>query len=345
MRSFAVRPSGVAMLMLTSVLLTGCAESRLPPIVRFPPPPAITRVVCLGPLDAAPIDPPPRDAFRRWLLDLPGFLQTPLARPLGLAAWRDRLYVCDAPAGELVVFDFEQQTARSVSGLPKPAAVAVDSRGEAFVACSGDGGIHVFNRSLEFVRRIASPSHEFRPAALALTGDRLIAGDVGGNRVWSLEIAGGRWTELTLPAHGPVIPGGVAESDGRIWLADSLGGGLFVRRVVGGDWTPLTAPGELIRPKQLAFSPGGVLGVPDAARQAVQLRDADGRGLTEIADSALIRVPAGVCFSTELARFYRKRVPAGVRITEMMFVSNQIGPPCVMVFACAFGPDSAGANR
>jgi len=298
----------------------------------FPPAPARTQLVYLGRLDQAPIDPPIRGSLRRWLGDAPGFLQTPLARPFGLAAFGHRLFICDPPSGAVVVIDYDAQDAEVVGDLGKPVAIAVDDTGAVFVADARSGRIHVLNRDLKQLRSISPPAAGGRPAAIALHGRTLFVADVAGHLVHAYDIDAGQWSS-DLSSDKPLgFPAGLAAANGRLWVADALDGQLLAGELPGSSLHVVSGSVGRLRPKHIAPDDADRIVVTDAALQRIQVIDPRGRQLLEVADPVILPLPSGVCFSKELLPFYSKRLPVGFTPSGIVFVSNQAGPPGVAVF-------------
>lgn len=315
-------------------VVAGCSQAPLP-IIHFPPPPAQPQMIYLGRIDQAPIDPPLRGSLRRWLGDAGGFLQTPLARPFGLACQGHRLYVCDPPTGGLTVIDYDEQDVERVEELGKPVAVAADDSGNLFVADARAGRIHVLNRALQKQQPIMPPGAEFRPVALAAGGQLLFVADMAGKCVRAFDLAASKWRDPLLCAAPLGFPAGVCMMGQRLWVVDALDGRLLVADLPLGPLRVVTGPSHRLRPKHLSTDGSGRLLVTDAALQQLDLINSDGQALTEVADPSILPLPSGVCASRELLTFYSKRLPSDFRAAALVFVSNQSAPPGIAVFALA----------
>lgn len=321
-------------LAIVTLLAAGCSQT-VQPVISFPPAPARPQLVYLGRLDQAPIDPPVHGSLRRWLGDAPGFLQAPLARPFGLAAFGHRLYICDPPSAGLIVIDYDAQDAISVADLGKPTAVAVDGAGVAYIADSKGGRIHRLNRDLGKLRPIDPPVPSFRPVALTLTPTALFVADIAGHRILPYDLKSSQWLPPIASDQPLGYPAGVCMSGEKLWVADALDGRLFVADLPAGPLHAIAAPARRLRPKHLATDNAGGVFVTDAALQRLQHLDAAGRTLLDIADPSLVPLPSGICVSAELASFYTSRLPAGFTASHILFVSNQSGPPGIAVFAAS----------
>lgn len=322
---------------LFAVFPSACIRPPTSPVLRFPPPPAKTRVVYLGRLDETPLDEPIGGAFLRWLHNTPTFLQTPLTRPHGIAAEGHRLFVCDAGASAVVIFDFEAQKTLILDGVARPVDIALDADGRAYVADAATGRIGVYDRSLRFLWTIDPPAGPFRPTAIAVAERMLHVADAAGRSLRSYDLAARQWlppAAFDLPLG---LPGGVCLAGTRLWLADALDGRVCCTDPPYGHWKPISQSHRPMRPRHLAADAAGRLVVADAAAGGIQLRDAGGQLLLSIVDPEILPLPTGVCLSTELLRYYTKRVPPDVDARALLLVTNQSSPPGVALFA--YAPD------
>ncbi len=317
-----------------AVLAAGCSQKQQP-VVCFPAPPAQPKMVYLGNLDHAPIDGNLRPSLRRWLGDAPGFLQTPLARPFGLAAAGHRLFICDPPVGSVIIIDYDTQESSSLDDLGKPVAVFTDPAGNLYVADARSGRIHVFDKSLKKLPPIIPPVERFRPVALVATRDRLFVADMLGRCVRPYDLATSSWGDPLSCSPPPRFPSGLCLLKGRLVLSDALDGRLYLSDASLSSLQSLDQPNDRLRPKHIASCDGDRLLVTDAALQQLDLLNSRGSRLLRIDDKSILPLPSGICVSSELLDFYRSRLPAGFRPTAMVFISNQSGPPGIAVFALA----------
>jgi sugar lactone lactonase YvrE len=323
----------VGLLLVTH--LSGCAPPRRPPpLVFFPEPPADARLVYLGRLNEVPIDPPAAATWRQRWLGEPTFLEVTLVRPSGLAAAGEQLFVCDSAAGAVFFFDFARRETRVIDRLSRPAAVALDES-RVYIAEADAGRIAVFDRNLRRIGIIQPPDGRFRPVALALGSELLYVADIEHKQVRRYDTAAGRWLDPLTILSNSILPGGLAVHRDRLWVSDSLTGRLLWANPRYSDWRVAAPPGHLLRPRHLACDDAGRILIVDAARGALQIRDDEGAPLLDVRDDGALTLPIGVCLSGELLRFYRPRLPRDISATAIVFVSNQSDRPGVAVFAYA----------
>jgi len=319
---------------VAALLAAGCSQKQ-PPIVCFPAPPARPQLIYLGNIDQAPIDRSLRPSLRRWLGDAPGFLQTPFARPFGLASSGHRLFICDPPIGSVIIIDYDTQESSSLDELGKPVAVCTDPTGHVYVADARSGRIHVFDKSLKKLPPIIPPAERFRPVALVATSDRLFVADMTGRCVRPYDLATSRWGDPLACSPPSRFPSGLCLLKGRLVLSDALDGRLYISDASHTALQSLDQSNDRLRPKHIASCDGDRLLVTDAALQQLDLLDGRAGRLLRIDDKSILSLPSGICLSPELLDFYRKQLPAGFQSSAIVFVSNQSGPPGIAVFALA----------
>lgn len=329
-----------------TLLLSACAQPERTTPISFPPPPSAPRLTYLGRLYALPIHPRPKGAFRRWLREEPGFLQTPLDRPTGLAADDHHLFVCDAGAGRVLAFDFAEASVRMMDRLAKPADVELDDAGRVFVAEAAAGRIRVVDRRLDRERRIELHPRTPRPTALAIVGNRLFIADAQDGSVLCGDLPAVHEGSATMQARridpwrgydaglaGPRRqPAGIGALLGRIWVTDALSGDVCIADEPFDSWTTAPSTG-LLRPRHVATLPDGGIVIADAARGILEIRGDQGTPPLTVADPSILTCPVGVCVSTGLLRYYAPLVPTAHAAKAVVFVSDQGPPGRIAVFA------------
>jgi len=283
-----------------------------------------------------PTDAAPPGGFRRWLRGETAFLQTQLARPTGITADEQRLYVCDLAASSVLIFDLGTGELRTIESVGKPADVKIDERGQVYVADAASGRIQVFDSGQRGLFTIEPPASGFRPAAVAIQGPRLLAADAGGGRIHTYDLRERRWIDSQSLTDRPCQPAGLCLDNRTMWATDALGGELFRAAGSASSWSSVGVDSVLIRPRHLTVDPQGHVLVTDAAQAALQVRGQDGQLLTSIRDARVFTLPTGVCTSRELLSHYQKAIPPGFAAQALIFVTDQGPPGCVRLFA--WGP-------
>lgn len=223
-------------------------------------------------------------------------------KPLGVAAFRGRVYVTDTEGRRVFVFDLPRRRAfsfglRFEGELKKPSGIAVDSHGQVYVVDSTARRLVVFDALGLYLRHIDGVQNWTRPTAVAVSrwGERVYVIDTGGvessnHCVWvhdadgkALGPIGTRGSgpgQFNLPTDADVAP------DGSLYVLDAgnfrvqafSADGVFLRQFgsVG------SAVGQFARPRGLAVDGDGLVYVSDASFCNVQVFSAEGRMLLTI---------------------------------------------------------------
>ncbi len=340
----------LAVLVVISAVLPACASSTAPGVdespVFFPAPPAEPRLQFLGTLSSAD-DIEERSDFAELVVGTRRKIA--LARPHGSVWWDDRLYVCDAGTGALMVFDFEEnELRRAVEREPrilrKPLAIGVAPDGWKYIVDAARNVIVVLDADDRFRTTFGDPG-AWRPVGLAVGPQSLYVTDVAAHRVVILDRRTGKQTgefggegtepgQFFYPVEIALGPGG------DLWVTDSFN---FRIQRVRADGLPVSAfgqagdgPGAFARPKSAAIDREGRVYVVDAAFENIQVFDADGQLLLFFGQpgpqEGAMNLPAHVTLSYDAVPHFADRVAAGYELDHVVFVSNQLGTERVNVY-------------
>ena len=270
-------------------------------------------------------------------------------KPYGVALHDGKVYVCDIREASLVVLDLRKKQTRlvGVSGgttLANPVCVAVAPDGEIYVGDNERNVIFVFDASERFSRVFGYP--KFKPASLAISGDRLYASDTAGQCVAVFNRKSGE-------KIGTI--GSVGDQDGQFRLplgvAVGAGGDVFVADMMqcrvqrfSGDGKFISAFGQMgdgrgtfARPKHIAVDNEGIVYVVDAAFQNIQMFDAKNRLLMHFGAAGkfagAMNLPAGVAVSDDSNDLAEGLVHPGFEVKRLIVVSNQFGDNKVSLYA------------
>lgn len=279
-----------------------------------------------------------------------------ISKPYGLAMRDGRVYVCDMRAGSLVVFDLRKKQTRLVgtSGanrLGHPVAVAVADDGQIYVAESERGAIVVFDASERYSHSMGLP--KFKPAALAVHGDRLYASDMLAQAVQVFDRTSGK--------HVGTV-GSVGDNDGQfrlpLGIATDRTGNLFVIDMMRGRLQKFSPEGQFLaatgiigdsagafaRPKHIAVDSDGIIYVVDASFQNVQMFDDQLRMLMHFGAAGdfpgSMNLPAGICVDDATIALFRGDLHEGFEGKRVIAVTNQFGDAKVSLYA--FGQKREG---
>lgn len=214
--------------------------------------------------------------------------QRRFVRPYGIAAREgEALVVTDPGSGSIHVFDFKNQKYRNITleddegGLSSPVGVALDEKGNLYVADSERAAVFVFTLKGKLVRTIGAAGELARPAGVAyqdgdgllyvvdVLGSRVVVFDGKGNRRFQFGSRGAGPGEFNYPTHIFVT------DKGEVFVTDSMN---FRVQAFDHDGTFLFAVGKagdtagnLTKPKGVAVDSDGHIYVVDALFDNVQI--------------------------------------------------------------------------
>lgn len=199
-----------------------------------------------------------------------------------------------------------------LNGLADPSGVAVDGKGNFYVADTGSHRILLFDRAGKPVRSWGSygrePGEFVRPAGLALFADGTIyVADTGNHRVQVFD-ANGTFVRA-WGSHGSGKgefnrPTGLAVDSERIYVADSGNDRIQVFDHHGSFLSAFgqfgQEDGQFNRPLDVAVGPDGAVFVADSENNRVQRFDTSGEHVSSWGDwgpyFGLLATPAGIAF-------------------------------------------------
>ncbi|MGB8012921.1 MAG: SMP-30/gluconolactonase/LRE family protein [Terriglobales bacterium] len=273
-RFVSCRKLGLALLTLALVLASGSAfadkkkkkdEPANVPVIDYsnivwPNPPAIARI-----------------KFQSWYA-AEKISQVEAGTNTKKAKWMDRLAGTQSQDEQKVLWQFAE-----------PYGIAIDSKGNLFVADQKVGAIFIFNtetRDLDMIKNKVH-AHFARIIGLAMDdGDRLFVSDPGLRHVIVFDSTHKATDVIT---EGLVDPGSLAlDRENRllyvsdiqldqvlVYDADSL---KLLRKIgTAGHHHELTTPGDFARPTGLAVDHEGNLYVCDTLNDRIEIFDADGK--------------------------------------------------------------------
>jgi DNA-binding beta-propeller fold protein YncE len=253
--------------------------------------------------------------------------------PVDVATDGQRVYVADAKAGRVIVYDPHGQR---LEELAPPGAQPLPVGGPA----SSTGGRASRPPSGSPETPPSPAAHPFRPVSVLTSANILYIGNVAGHNVERFDLTTRQWLDpLAPPADAKPLaaPTGLDMlPDGTLLIVDAVQGHVL-RYTRDGQWlAPLGRPGrragEFVRPKHVAHTPSGLILITDAGRQSVLVFDADGRHLMELHETDThwrgFTLPTGVLAlpPASLAPVFNQRntpPPAD----EYLLVSDELGAP------------------
>ena len=351
---------------LAALLATGCTQPVRTVAIggrMYPDPPAAARVQFLTSIGAAgrAAGDGRQGGARSLLFGSTSEPAAGLTKPAGLAARNGRLYVCDPENGDILFFDLAAGRSSPWShpdvSLSKPVAIRFRDDGNVEVCDAGLEKVFLLTADgallravgLDTLRQVtpdAALPDRFKPVATAPgpNGTSAVL-NAAAHRIELIDLSTGRHAG-TWPA-GLFAPTGMGVAPGQTIVADAM-----TRRLTRLDSAgnpagilgePGDAPGYLAHPKGVAVDEQGVIYVVDAALQIVQMFDAEGEFLMSFggpdeADGGLL-APSGICLDRSCLPHFQQYVRPGFAVDHLVFVSNQMGPARVSVYA--FGQEPA----
>lgn len=251
--------------------------------------------------------------------DAPGF-----KKPLGVAARGGRVYVTDTEGRRVHVFDAARRRFftfgyRLEGELKKPAGIAVDHRGNVYVADVTARRVIRYDAFGLFSKVFGGGAELERPTGVAVSpsGDRVYVVDTGGVDSDKHEVVAYDAEARKLFAIGPrgraegrfnLPVDAVVAGDCTLYVLDA---GNFRVQAFDRDGRYLrsfgsvgSAPGQFSRPRGIAVDRDGAVYVSDAGFANVQVFDPQGRLLLAIGERGTVNSPG------------RYGLPAGVAADE-----------------------------
>jgi len=270
-------------------------------------------------------------------------------KPYGLAMYRGAIYVVDTRGNGYAVFDVANGRSRFIrptgaGALAKPINIAIDADGTRYLTDTGRDQVLVFDADERFQRAYGTEG-QFRPAGLAIAGDRLYVSDVlnhkvhvldklSGDVLFSFGEAGSEPGQFFHPTNLAVA------GDGSIYVSDQSNfrlqqfskDGEFIRAIgeIG------SAPGKFARPKGVAIDHDGRIYVVDAAFQNVQILAPEGGALMYFGGPGSGRgnmnLPTVVKIDYVNVPYFEKYAAPGFDIEYLVLVASQFGDNKVLVY-------------
>lgn len=349
--------AGLLLAAVMATSLAGCASAPAAPATKsagkyafWPLAPDEPRIQFVGAFNSSEdVSATKASDFEKIVFGKDAVLAAYVNKPYGIAVRDGKIYVCDIRSKALVVMDLAKKQTRLVgttgaSKLERPIAVAIGDDGQIYVADGIHGAIVVFDKGERFSRSMTIP--KFKPAGMALSGDRLFVTDMGRQQVLIID----RNTGKELGVIGSVgdddgqfrLPVGITiDKAGNVYVADMM-------RCKVQKFTPdgqfLSAVGQagdhaggFARPKHLAVDSDGIVYVVDAGFQNVQMFDSEFRLLMHFGAAGdfpgAMNLPVGIAVTDTGLEYFQSRVHPGFEVKRIVVVANQFGDGKISVYA------------
>jgi DNA-binding beta-propeller fold protein YncE len=259
---------------------------------------------------------------------LPAEGEEPLIKPAGVAMSGNRVYVADAGAGTVRIFDrYGRDKGRIVlpgtnGAIAGPIAIAIDDADRLAVVDSGLGRVVVVTAKpaeeadvLFALGDATEGTAPVRPVAVAYAdGEYYVVGSTEA-KVRIYDSSGEPVREVDVKVDPAIeYPGGLVVADGSIVLSDTKSGRISAFNAETGDVIG-TWPDTYTVPRGLARAGVGYA-VADVLGQAVYVCDADGVRThsvsAEAVPDATLALPEGVTWDAAKSRLYVTDSAAGI---------------------------------
>jgi len=237
--------------------------------------------------------------------------------------------------------------------LRKPINVRLGPAGKLYVADTLRNQIVVFDTDGKYITEYGT-GKEFRPADIIVSEEELFVLDIASHSIHVYDLQthqrkrsfgqrGKGFGEFNYPTNM------VMDSQKFIHICDSMN--LRVQKIDQNGKAsflfgkPGRTPGHFSRPRGIAVDRDGIIYVADARMGIVQLFDPEGKALMYLGKTGTgegqLYLPAQVVISYDIAEPFRKYIAPNFEAEYLVFVTNQLGPNKVSIFAFGKGPVSA----
>jgi sugar lactone lactonase YvrE len=350
LRSLFAAMVGTALFAMGAVSPVVAANDDDAQAIFYPAPPNLPRIQYLKTFSSALDLSTENKGFRDFVFGGSENEAKLLSKPFGLAVKDGALYAVDTRGYGYAVFDFANNKSRVVtpggSGkLKKPINITIDADGTRYITDTQRNQVVVFSKNDRFVKAIGS-SGQFKPADVAIVGDRLFVSDLDHHQIVILDKASDE--ELGRFGGGGEAPGKFVHPSslaigpsGTLFVSDTnnfriqefdLEGKLI--RTIGSAGT---SPGTFSRPKGLDVDRNGYLYVVDAAFNNIQVLSPEDGGavmafgkLSDQPDS--IDMPSVVKIDYDDVEYFKQYAAEDFELEYLIFVTSQFGENKVTVF-------------
>jgi DNA-binding beta-propeller fold protein YncE len=350
--------------------------------VFYPPPPETPRIQFLRSFSVR------EDVLKRkyswvdWIVGPPQTDEVGFMKPYGIGIAKGKFYVCDSYLGTVWVVDFQNGRFEPIPGdrrmgkLRKPINLAVSEDGRKYVADIDRGQVVVFGPDDEFETAFGpaegieelppadggggAVSESFRPAGVAIFGNRLLVTDLARMEVqvrdretgelirsfgspgdFPIEAALGQPVNLDVDSQGNAV----VSDTGRFRVCVYSLDGVFLSSF--GQIGRL--PGQFARPKGIAVDREDRIYVVDAAFENVQIFNEAHQLLMWFGghgtDDGSLSLPAQVAIDYLNLDFFRQYVAPGYELEYLIWVTSQTGPRKVSCYGLLRPASAAPGDR
>lgn len=348
MKNFRFFASMFSVVFLFSVLF-GCgtvptqkeAESKVGPVF-YPPLPNPPRIQHLASFSSAADLGTSQGGFADFIVGKDPREKQAIKKPYGLAVNDGKIYVADTGGSNYSVFDLRNRKLETITGsgggrMAKPINIAVDKDGTKYVTDTTLNQVLVFDKGNNFVKAFGVKD-QYKPAGVAISGERIYVSDLKGNKIHVLDKATGKTLfefgkagknpgELYYPTNIVIGP------DNNLYVTE-IGNFRVQKFTLEGQPVRVYGeagdkPGQFARPKGVAVDRQGNIYTVDAAFENIQIFDQEGRLLLYFGSPGSnkedINLPTTVVIDYENAPLFQQWAAPKFKIEYVILVASQFG--------------------
>lgn len=270
-------------------------------------------------------------------------------KPYGLTMRDGKIYICDIRGKSIVVMDLAKKQTRlmgktGANKIERPVAIAIADDGEIYVADGVYGAVMIFDKNERFSRAIKI--EKFKPASMAVAGERLYIADLARQQILILDRKKG--TEIGVigsvgdePGQFRLPVGVTLDKAGNVYVTDMMRCMVqkFDRdgKYISGFGSLGDHAGSFARPKHLTVDSDGIIYVVDAAFQNVQMFNEKYELLMFFGSAGdhpgSMSLPVGIVATDEGLEYFKDKIYPGFEAKRLVLVANQFGEGKVSVYA------------
>ena len=348
---------------LVAALLSGCKPADQGPAagsgeyVYFPRPPVKARMQFLRSFRGSSDFAAPRSSFMDYVAGKNTEAGETITKAFGITVLDGKIYVADTLAKAVGLIDIAGSQFRSFGKtgrgmLSKPINIRRGPDGRLYVADMGRKQVVVFDTEGKYVGEYGT-GNDFSPSDIAVTREELYVLDISAHNIKVYDLQTGKLKrsfgergkapgKYSYPSNMDIGP------DGNLYVCDSMNFRVQKLTPEGKPLFQFGGPGRSIgffsRPRGIAVDRDGIVYVADALMGIVQLFDPQGRALMHFGESGTdpgkLYLPAQIAIDYDNVELYRKYISPDFQAEYLVYVTSQIGPHKVSVYAFGDGPGS-----
>lgn len=275
-----------------------------------------------------------------------------IEKPYGVAMYEGKIYAVDTRGPSYVVMDLIAGKYTTVYGdggghMVKPINITIDRDGNKYITDTGRNQILVFDKNERYVRSYGKDG-QFKPADVAVVGDRLFVADLKDHEIEILDKASGssigkigdsssKDTAVFYPTNLSVLGNHLYISEtGNFRIKKYTLDGRFIENI----GTIGTGFGQFARPKGIALDANENLYVVDAAFENVQILNRDHKLLLFFGgpggNPENINLPTDLEIDYANAQLFQRFAHPDFKLEYVILVSSQYGRNKVNVFGYGY---------